>query len=89
MKNMKTTHTPLKDKVAEMACPKCGKKMESGFVAAKGMRLRWVNNPDTKTIFAGEQLTIPFSWWSAPSYEALRCADCGLVLMNYDPKKTK
>jgi len=80
-------HVPLKDKVPETACPKCGKAMQSGFVASKATRLRWVDNPNTKTIFAGEQLTIPFSWWSAPSYEALRCAECGLVLMSYDPQR--
>jgi hypothetical protein len=79
--------TSLKDKVPEPACPKCGKTMEVGFVASKAARLRWVCSPNTKTIFAGEQLTIPFSWWSAPSYEATRCADCGLVLMSYDSRK--
>lgn len=82
-------HVPLEDKVPEPRCPKCGKKMESGFVASKVTRLRWVDRPNTQTIFAGEQLTIPFTFWSAPSYEAVRCAECGVVLMSYDPKKQK
>jgi len=78
-------HSRLKDKAPDFKCPKCGQVMESGFVASKAVRLRWVDRPDTKTIFAGEQLTIPYSWWRAPSYEAVRCAECGLVLLSYDP----
>jgi len=63
--------------------------MQFGYVAAKQFRLRWVDRANTKTIFAGEKLWIPVSVLSAPSYEAYRCADCGLVLMSYDPKESR
>ena len=87
MASPKLRKTSLADKVPEPACPQCAKPMVFGYVAAKGARLRWVDRPNTKTFFAGEMLSIPFSFWSAPSYEAYRCADCGLVLLSYDPKK--
>ncbi len=74
----------LKDKIPNPTCPKCSKTMEPGFVASKAIRLRWVNRPNTKTIFSGKMLRIPFSWWSAPSYSAARCNDCGIVLISYD-----
>jgi hypothetical protein len=82
-------HIPLVVKVPKIACPKCKTPMSFGFIAAKTVRLRWVDQANTKTIFAGEQLTIPFSFWHAPSYEAYRCADCGLALLSYDPKERK
>jgi hypothetical protein len=78
-------HIPLDVKLPVMACPKCEKRMQTGYVAGHQFRLRWVDRQNTKSVFAGEKLKIPFSFWSAPTYEAYRCADCGLVLLNYDP----
>jgi predicted RNA-binding Zn-ribbon protein involved in translation (DUF1610 family) len=79
-------HVSINTKLPVANCPKCGRAMESGFIASKQTRLRWVQSKKTQTIFAGEQLTIQFNLWSAPTYEAYRCDECGLALLNYDPK---
>ena len=62
-----SNHIPLDAKVPEMACPKCEKKMQSGYVAGHQLKLRWVDRPNTKTVFAGEKLKVPFLFFSAPS----------------------
>ncbi|MHC4453210.1 MAG: PF20097 family protein [Planctomycetota bacterium] len=67
-----------------MTCPKCDKKMSHGYIAGHWIRLRWVDKPNTKTIFSGNVLRKNINWWTAPNLEAVRCEDCKIGVFRYD-----
>ncbi len=72
------------EELCEMTCPKCDKKMSHGYIAGHWIRLRWVDKPNTKTIFAGNVLRKKVNWCSAPNLEAVRCEDCKIGVFRYD-----
>lgn len=72
------------DDLADIPCPRCGGKMQRGFIAGHWTRLRWTLKARTKTIFAGSPLTRKRDWWNAPTLEASRCNHCKLGLFRYD-----
>jgi len=67
-----------------MACPTCGGKMESGYIAGHWTRLRWTEKAKTKTIFAGQPLKKKVDLWNSPTLEALRCTGCGIGVFCFD-----
>ncbi len=72
------------EELCEMTCPKCDKKMSHGYIAGHWIRLRWVDKPNTKTIFAGNALRKKINWLTAPDLEAVRCEDCKIGVFRYD-----
>ena len=46
-------HIPLVVKVPEIACPKCKTPMSFGFIAAKTVRLRWVDRQTRRPFLPG------------------------------------
>ena len=72
------------EELREIGCPNCDKKMSHGYLAGHWVRIRWVDRPDTKTVFAGETLRKKMDWWNSPNLEAVRCEDCKLGVFRYD-----
>jgi ssDNA-binding Zn-finger/Zn-ribbon topoisomerase 1 len=73
------------DELKAMACPRCGGRMEAGYVTGHWFMMRWNETNQTKTVFAGEKLRPKSdSAWSSPSIEAVRCPACKLGLFRYD-----
>ncbi len=68
----------------EQKCPSCGKPMDHGYIAGHWIRLRWVKEAKTKTIFTGEPLSRKVDFWNAPVVEAVRCEDCKTGIFIYD-----
>jgi hypothetical protein len=58
--------------------------MEHGYIAGHWFRLRWVERPNTKTVFAGSPLRRGMDLWNSPSLEALRCRRCKVGLFRFD-----
>ncbi len=46
----------ISKELKEVSCPKCSQKISHGYLAGHWFRLRWVDRPNTKTIFSGEVL---------------------------------
>ena len=73
------------EELCEMTCPKCDKKMSHGYIAGHWIRLRWVDKPNTKTIFAGKAFSGKrLIGVTAPNLEAVRCEDCKIGVFRYD-----
>jgi hypothetical protein len=70
--------------IEELKCPRCGGMLTHGYIAGHWFRLRWVDKPHTKTIFAGKPLRKKLDWWSAPMVEAARCDRCKVGIFVYD-----
>ncbi len=65
-------------------CPKCGGKLEPGYIAGQWSRLRWCLKEKTKTVFSGKPLKKVPDIWNAPTVEAARCDKCKLGVFSYD-----
>jgi len=72
------------DGLGELKCPRCGCVMCHGYVVGRLGRLRWAEREKTYTVFAGQPLRRTFSWWSAPTVEAMRCEVCKMGVFRYD-----
>ena len=72
------------EQLQEFACPKCGGRMQPGYIAGHWTRLRWCEEAKTKTIFAGTPLRKKRDLWTAPTLEAVRCSNCQLGVFVYD-----
>jgi hypothetical protein len=80
-----TTVAVTAEELEEMACPRCGRPMDHGYVAGHWFNLRWVETKRTKTMFSGEKLRQRFdSIFYAPNVEAARCGYCKLGVFRYD-----
>jgi hypothetical protein len=70
---------------SETICPRCGGKMERGFLNAGKGPFRWVLRPaQHKTIFGGDHLA-PQQWvWGRHVIPGARCAACRFGVFAYD-----
>jgi hypothetical protein len=60
-------------------CPRCGDKMEKGYVVTDG--IRWSQRNLALPTLSGE--FIVYSPWKLANVEACRCEKCSLVLFHY------
>lgn len=74
------------------SCPKCGVKLEEGYILGKQNRIRWSASPKGMTIFHGVPLIKlekgfwrKYRWWVyAPNIPAKRCKKCHLAVFLYN-----
>jgi hypothetical protein len=71
-----------------LACPRCGKPMDAGFMAVQGgARMNWVKKIgffDAAWWFRGEKIIgITDGMVTSPHLRGWRCTDCRLMLLDY------
>ncbi|EQD56345.1 hypothetical protein B2A_05300 [mine drainage metagenome] len=67
-----------------VACPRCGKPMESGIVATTGL-IAWQQRR-TRLLLDGE-IVGKKRVATTPNYPGWRCRDCHLLLLDHRPDR--
>ncbi len=74
------------DKVREFKngiCPKCGLKMESGYIYTT-KQIKWTYNNKPKFTVIGDETLIDISGFAMKKLVSYRCTDCKVVIFEYD-----
>ena len=74
--------TPAMELPESLACPSCGRPMESGILATTGV-LAWQQRK-TRLLLDGE-IVGKKRVATTPNYPALRCRGCSMIL--FDPSR--
>jgi ribosomal protein S27AE len=64
------------------ACPSCGEPMQLGYIAGQWLPLRWTENRNPKTVFAGDALHQKGAL-STATLRAARCTRCGVGVFTF------
>ena len=74
--------TPDPYKLEEAECPSCAEPMRGGYIVGEWHPLRWTEDPNPKTIFAGEPLHQKGPFGTA-ALRAARCTRCGVGVFRF------
>jgi len=73
----------ISEELKKIKCPNCGKEMQHGYIAGKGM-LWWTEKERPKTLFSMKKLKKTSNLWSAPTIESMKCDECKIGVFRFD-----
>lgn len=70
-------------KLENISCPKCGLKMENGYMYSTRV-IKWTDNNESKFTIFGDEILVGLSGFPIRKLVSYRCTDCKVVTFEYD-----